>query len=151
MVLIATDACARGIDIAGVALVVNFELPRTPTVYTQRVGRAGRFGKAGTAITLIVEDDMSDLAWIESKLGYEIELLVDSHGDWHLNVEALPGREKHRRLLQRNQRLQHRLWLRLQLLLQLQYRPRGVGRPLPLVMPTKKNLLAHRCLVRRDI
>jgi len=94
MVLIATDACARGIDIPGVALVVNFELPRTPIVYTQRVGRAGRFGKAGTAITLIVEDDMSDLAWIENKLGYEIELLVDSHGEWHLNVETLPGAGK---------------------------------------------------------
>ncbi len=53
--LIATDVAARGIDVAGLDLVVNFDLPQKKEVYTHRVGRTGRAGKSGKALSLIIE------------------------------------------------------------------------------------------------
>jgi ATP-dependent RNA helicase RhlE len=51
-VLVATDIAARGIDVAGVALVVNFELPNVPESYVHRIGRTARAGASGLAISL---------------------------------------------------------------------------------------------------
>ena len=52
-VLIATDVLARGIDISGVDLVINYEIPKDYSDYVHRIGRTGRAGKIGKAITLI--------------------------------------------------------------------------------------------------
>lgn len=52
-VLIATDLAARGIDIARLPVVVNYDLPRSPTDYTHRIGRTGRAGETGLAINFI--------------------------------------------------------------------------------------------------
>jgi translation initiation factor 4A len=52
-VLISTDLTARGIDVAGVSLVVNYELPTDKAQYIHRIGRTGRYGKKGWAINLI--------------------------------------------------------------------------------------------------
>lgn len=66
-VLITTNVLARGIDIAGVSLVVNFDIPLTrdrkpdPETYLHRIGRTGRFGRKGCAINL-VHDEQSKLA-----------------------------------------------------------------------------------------
>ncbi|MEM7518694.1 MAG: helicase-related protein, partial [Planctomycetota bacterium] len=51
-VLIATDVAGRGIDVEGLDLVVNFELPLQPEVYVHRIGRTGRAGKPGLALSL---------------------------------------------------------------------------------------------------
>jgi ATP-independent RNA helicase DbpA len=51
-VLVATDVAARGIDVADLDLVVNFDLPSQPEVYVHRIGRTGRAGKVGLAISL---------------------------------------------------------------------------------------------------
>ena len=51
-VLVATDVAARGLDIDDLAMVVNYDLPRDPEIYTHRVGRTGRAGKHGKAISL---------------------------------------------------------------------------------------------------
>ncbi|MFA9414239.1 DEAD/DEAH box helicase [Streptococcus sp. E29BA] len=51
--LLATDLVARGIDIEGLELVINYEVPRDKEAYTHRAGRTGRMGKEGLVITLI--------------------------------------------------------------------------------------------------
>lgn len=60
-VLVATNVAARGIDIARVGLVVNFELPDSPQWLTHRVGRTARMGDAGRALTFVTPED--ELAW----------------------------------------------------------------------------------------
>lgn len=56
-VMIATDVAARGIDIADVSHVINFDLPRTADVYLHRIGRTARAGRKGTAISLVEAHD----------------------------------------------------------------------------------------------
>lgn len=60
-ILVATNVAARGIDIARVGLVVNFELPDSPQWLTHRVGRTARMGEAGRALTFVTPED--ELAW----------------------------------------------------------------------------------------
>ncbi|MGE8320924.1 MAG: DEAD/DEAH box helicase [Comamonas sp.] len=55
--LITTDLAARGIDIAQLPVVVNYDLPRSPADYIHRIGRTGRAGHAGTAITFVTPSD----------------------------------------------------------------------------------------------
>ncbi len=52
-ILVATDVAARGIDVAGISLVVNYGLPLKPEDYIHRIGRTGRAGRNGTAVTLV--------------------------------------------------------------------------------------------------
>jgi ATP-dependent RNA helicase RhlE len=72
-VLVATDIAARGLDIAGVSHVVNFDVPNTPDAYTHRIGRTGRSEQTGTAFTFVTNDDADALRAIEKRLGARIE------------------------------------------------------------------------------
>ncbi|MGH7271041.1 MAG: DEAD/DEAH box helicase [Polyangiaceae bacterium] len=63
--LVATDIAARGIDIDGIALVVNFDLPNVAESYVHRIGRTGRAGATGRAISLVDRDERPLLADIE--------------------------------------------------------------------------------------
>ena len=72
-VLVATDVAARGIDIALLPHVVNFELPRSPTDYVHRIGRTGRAGEAGQAVSLVSHDEYSALRLIEKLIGAPIK------------------------------------------------------------------------------
>ena len=56
-VLVATDVAARGIDIAGVTHVVNYECPENEDTYLHRIGRTGRAGETGTAVTFVDWED----------------------------------------------------------------------------------------------
>ncbi len=72
-VLVATDIAARGLDIAGVSHVVNFDVPNTPDAYTHRIGRTGRSEQSGRAFTFVTTDDSSAVRAIEKRLGAPIE------------------------------------------------------------------------------
>ena len=66
--LIATDIAARGLDIAGLTHVFNYDLPDTPEAYVHRIGRTGRAGETGTAVTFVTPDDESTLRALERHL-----------------------------------------------------------------------------------
>lgn len=71
-VLVATDLAARGIDIAQLPHVVNFELPRSSSDYVHRIGRTGRAGQNGQAVSLVSEDEYQALGLVEKLIGSKI-------------------------------------------------------------------------------
>ncbi len=56
-ILVATDVASRGIDVAGLDLVVNYELPTQADVYVHRIGRTGRAGERGRAVSLVSDQE----------------------------------------------------------------------------------------------
>jgi superfamily II DNA/RNA helicase len=66
-VLLATDLAARGIDIAELPVVVNYDLPRSAVDYTHRIGRTGRAGESGLAINFITADAEAHFRLIEKR------------------------------------------------------------------------------------
>jgi ATP-dependent RNA helicase RhlE len=64
-VLVATDIAARGIDVTGIELVINFDLPDDPENYVHRIGRTGRAGREGRAITFASPDQSKEVENIE--------------------------------------------------------------------------------------
>jgi len=64
-VLVATDIAARGIDVKGIELVVNYDLPQGPEDYVHRIGRTGRAGDVGHAISFATPDQRGDVRDIE--------------------------------------------------------------------------------------
>ena len=64
-IMVATDIAARGIDVTGIELVINYDLPDDPENYVHRIGRTGRAGRAGHAITLATPDQGQDIQGIE--------------------------------------------------------------------------------------
>ena len=65
--LVATDVAARGLDIASLPLVINYDVPFNPEDYVHRIGRTGRAGAEGLAVTLVCdEDDRSGIREIEA-------------------------------------------------------------------------------------
>ncbi|WP_106476888.1 DEAD/DEAH box helicase [Phytohalomonas tamaricis] len=73
-VLVATDVAARGIDIAHLPNVINFELPNTPADYVHRIGRTGRAGASGQAVSLVAPDERDQLRQIERLISKSIKV-----------------------------------------------------------------------------
>jgi superfamily II DNA/RNA helicase len=73
--LIGTDVLSRGIDVEGISLVINFDVPPDPEDYVHRVGRTARAETTGTAITFINERDQNKFHSIESLIGDSISKL----------------------------------------------------------------------------
>ena len=74
-VLVATDIAARGIDIAGVSHVINYDVPEHPEDYVHRIGRTGRAQKVGDAFTLMNGEELPSLHAIERFIGQKIPRL----------------------------------------------------------------------------
>jgi len=72
-VLVATDVAARGIDVASISHVINYDLPKVAEDYVHRIGRTGRAGAMGTAISFASSDDIRQLKLIERYIGQTIE------------------------------------------------------------------------------
>ena len=66
-VLVATDVAARGIDIAQLPAVVNYDLPRSAVDYTHRIGRTGRAGQSGVAVSFVSADTEAHFRLIEKR------------------------------------------------------------------------------------
>jgi len=71
-VLVATDVAARGIDIPGVAYVVNYDLPEVPDNYVHRIGRTARAGREGEAIAFCAPDEADLLRQIQKLMKIDI-------------------------------------------------------------------------------
>lgn len=68
-ILVATDLVARGIDVKEISYVINYHLPDTFEAYVHRSGRTARAGEKGLALTILQEDEVSELAEFEIELG----------------------------------------------------------------------------------
>ncbi|MBU2540039.1 DEAD/DEAH box helicase [Patescibacteria group bacterium] len=64
-VLVATDIASRGIDVKGIELVINYDLPENPEDYVHRIGRTGRAGMSGKAISFVLPDQGAKVREIE--------------------------------------------------------------------------------------
>jgi superfamily II DNA/RNA helicase len=74
-VLVATDVAARGIDVPGINLVVNYDAPRQAADYVHRIGRTGRAGRAGIAVTFLGREDRSLVRQIERFTGNKVSMM----------------------------------------------------------------------------
>tara|TARA_Y100000589_G_scaffold300831_1_gene311277 strand:- start:488 stop:1735 length:1248 start_codon:yes stop_codon:yes gene_type:complete len=80
--LIATDVSARGVDVPGVELVVNYDLPDVAENYVHRIGRTGRGNQKGDAISFVSKGEMDLLLGIEKFLGKKIPEVTISKNDY---------------------------------------------------------------------
>ena len=79
-ILVATDVLSRGIDVEGIDLVVNYDVPRDAEDYVHRIGRTARAARKGAAITLISHADQPKIKRIEHLIGKEIpKMPLPSH------------------------------------------------------------------------
>src|SRR5271167_4284406 len=72
--LVATDVAARGIDVAGITHVINYDIPATREDYVHRVGRTARAGASGVGVTLVAHEQARELAGMVGALGLHREL-----------------------------------------------------------------------------
>ncbi len=72
-ILVATDVAARGLDVVGVDMVINYELPDDPENYIHRIGRTGRASAKGRAFSLVSDRDVEALARIEDYTRKKVE------------------------------------------------------------------------------
>ena len=78
-VLVATDVAARGIDVAGISHVINYECPDDDKAYVHRIGRTGRAGRKGVAVTLVDWADVTRWRTINKTLDLGIDNPVETY------------------------------------------------------------------------
>jgi ATP-dependent RNA helicase RhlE len=93
-VLVATDIAARGLDIADVSHVINYDVPQHPEDYIHRIGRTGRMEAAGDAFTLMVAEDIRHVNAIERFISQKIPRVKLENFDYKYTAlfeEGKPG------------------------------------------------------------
>jgi ATP-dependent RNA helicase RhlE len=97
--MVATDVAARGIDVAGITHVINFDIPATREDYVHRVGRTARAGASGVGVTFVLHEQASELVGMVGALGLDRELELGG-----LTSDATRGKDAtHRRASTRRQ------------------------------------------------
>jgi len=98
-VLIGTDVLSRGIDVEGISLVINYDVPHDPEDYIHRIGRTARAETTGTAITFINEKDQRKFSNIEALIGKTIEqkLLPEALGEGPVYQPGIKMFSSHRK------------------------------------------------------
>ena len=91
-VLIATDVTARGIDLKGINLVINYDLPEDPEYYVHRVGRTGRAFDYGEALSFCSPEEADKLKVIEEFIQAKIEV-ADVHESALIDKSAAPPKK----------------------------------------------------------
>jgi ATP-dependent RNA helicase RhlE len=94
-VLVATDIAARGLDIAQLPLVVNFDLPLVPEDYVHRVGRTGRAGQPGRAVSLVSSSDAGLLRQIQRVVAAPLDRVAVPATETSRLVESAPTFVRH--------------------------------------------------------
>src|SRR6187455_3383028 len=94
-ILVATDVAARGLDIASVTHIVNFDVPTSPDVYVHRIGRTGRVGRSGRAITFVEPRQRKELEAIERHASTRISPWAE--GAHVAPAKASEPRKRHRK------------------------------------------------------
>jgi len=97
-ILVATDIAARGIDVSGIELVVNYNLPDNSEDYVHRIGRTARAGKSGKAISLATPDQLKEIRSIERLIKKNLTLTK------FVELEE-PSRHSHRPQLNNKRRV----------------------------------------------
>ena len=95
-VLVATDIAARGIDVIGIELVLNYDLPDCAEDYVHRIGRTGRAGLDGHAISFAAPDQQSDVRQIEKLLRTELVLSGHSTHSFPESTRSHPSNPRQR-------------------------------------------------------
>jgi ATP-dependent RNA helicase DeaD len=93
-ILVATDVAARGLDIASVTHIVNFDVPTSPDVYVHRIGRTGRVGRSGRAITFVEPRQRKDLEAIERHANTKISPWAEGAKVGPSKVDERPRRHR---------------------------------------------------------
>ena len=91
-VLIATDIAARGLDVADIEHVINFDFPRSPEDYIHRIGRTARLAADGRATSFVTPKDRGMLHDLERLLGSKIPLTTAPGSKVAAQPDAAPGR-----------------------------------------------------------
>jgi ATP-dependent RNA helicase RhlE len=94
-VLVATDIAARGLDIANVSHVINFDVPQHPEDYVHRIGRTGRAEATGDAFTIMVAEDAAHVVAIERFIGQKVDRVKLENFEYQYTAlfeEGKPGR-----------------------------------------------------------
>jgi superfamily II DNA/RNA helicase len=93
-ILIASDVAARGLDVAGLSHVFNYDVPNNPEDYIHRIGRTGRAGLSGKAFTLCSEKEIKSLTLIEKLIKKSInvykfnEISLESKSPKIINIKS---------------------------------------------------------------
>ncbi len=103
-ILVATDIAARGIDVTGIQLVINYDLPENAEDYVHRIGRTGRAGMAGKAISFATPDQRRDVRDIERLIRTQLPVAATPTLASLPKEEYIPGRVGDYRSTDRGQR-----------------------------------------------